>query len=199
MSALPTRRQRDARGLVLPSWLVALSAALVVLGLVGFAVTGDPDPDADPSAGPGTSGSATASPGSRIDGRDESTGSADRADGGEARADGSGGEGPRGNQAGDGPRTAEPVERRTAYVEVYNNSTITGLAGSTAATLQDSGWQVVTTDNWYGEIPANTVYYPADLRAQAELLAGDLGIDRTMPAVDPMGFDRLTVILTSET
>jgi hypothetical protein len=85
---------------------------------------------------------------------------------------------------------------RDAYVEVYNNSAIKGLAERTAVALQDVGWQVVATDNWYGNIPSNTVYYPAKLKSQANLLAKDLGIPRTHPAVAPMRFDRLTVILT---
>ncbi len=51
-------------------------------------------------------------------------------------------------------------------------------------------------DNWQGVIPASTVYYPARLEAAAKLLALDLGIQRTAPAVEPMRMDRLTVILT---
>jgi hypothetical protein len=88
------------------------------------------------------------------------------------------------------------AQDRDSYVEVYNNSTIKGLAARTAAALQDVGWQVVATDNWYGNIPSNTVYYPAKLKSQANLLAKDLGIARTHPAVEPMRFDRLTLVLT---
>jgi hypothetical protein len=40
------------------------------------------------------------------------------------------------------------VQRGEVYVEVYNNSGITGLAGSTAAQASGAGWQVVATDNW---------------------------------------------------
>lgn len=85
-----------------------------------------------------------------------------------------------------------------ASVEVYNNSGITGLAATAAADLGGAGWDVVATDNWYGDIPQSTVYYPQRLRAQAALLADDLGTTRVMPAVDPMRFDRLTVILTGD-
>ena len=88
------------------------------------------------------------------------------------------------------------VERGKVYVEVYNNSGITGLAGSVGAQAADAGWQVVGSDNWYGTIPASTVYYPARLEAAAKMLALDLGIHRLEPAVDPMRLDRLTVILT---
>jgi len=89
------------------------------------------------------------------------------------------------------------VRRGHTYVEVYNNSGITGLAGRTAKKIADAGWQVVGSDNWYGTIPSSTVYYPPRLHAEARLLARDLGIRRLHPAISPMKFDRLTVILTS--
>ena len=96
-------------------------------------------------------------------------------------------------------KKAKPVvERSKVYVEVYNNSGITGLAGSTAEQASGAGWQVVATDNWYGTIPESTVYYPERLKAAAKMLALDLGIQRTMPAIDPMDLDRLTVILTAD-
>jgi len=95
--------------------------------------------------------------------------------------------------------TKKPVVRRgSTYVEVYNNSGISGLAGSTAARAQGAGWEVVGSDNWYGTIPASTVYYPARLHAQAKLLGKDLGISRLKPSIAPMRGDRLTVILTSD-
>ena len=91
-----------------------------------------------------------------------------------------------------------PIDRAATYVVVYNNSGITGLAAETAAALEGAGWNVAATDNWYGTIPANTVYYPKSLQREAEQLALDLGVQRTAPAIDPMQLDRLTVILTGE-
>lgn len=90
------------------------------------------------------------------------------------------------------------VKRGEVYVEVYNNSGIRGLAAGTAAKATQVGWQVVGEDNWQGIIPASTVYYPARLEAAAKLLALDLGIQRTAPAVEPMRMDRLTIILTAD-
>ena len=98
-------------------------------------------------------------------------------------------------------KTAKPeptVKRGEVYVEVYNNSGIRGLAGTTADKATQVGWQVVGEDNWYGAIPASTVYYPARLKAAAKLLALDLGIPRTAPAVEPMRMDRLTLVLTAD-
>jgi hypothetical protein len=98
------------------------------------------------------------------------------------------------------PKKAEPVVKRgQVYVEVYNNSGITGLAGRVGAKASSAGWQVVGADNWYGTIPASTVYFPPRLRAAAEVLALDLGIRRLQPAIEgPMRLDRLTVVLTAD-
>lgn len=95
-------------------------------------------------------------------------------------------------------RTGPSVRRGEVFVEVYNNSGISGLAGSTAATISGAGWQVVGSDNWYGTIPASTVYYPERLAPAAKMLARDLGVERLRPAISPMRFDRLTVILTAD-
>ena len=98
------------------------------------------------------------------------------------------------------PRHTEPakptVDRSKVVVEVFNNSGITGLAGTVAGRATNAGWQVVGSDNWYGTIPASTVYFPPKLAAAAHLLALDLGVHRVIPAVAPMRLDRLTVILT---
>ncbi len=91
-----------------------------------------------------------------------------------------------------------PIKRDRVYVEVYNNSGVSGLASTIAAKASGAGWQVVGSDNWYGTIPASTVYYPQRLKAEARLLALDLGIRRVQPAIEPMRMDRLTVILTAD-
>jgi LytR cell envelope-related transcriptional attenuator len=88
------------------------------------------------------------------------------------------------------------LDRSAVLVEVYNNSQVSGLAGQVATRAAHLGWQVVGSDNWYGTIPASTVYYPARLEKAGRQLALDLGIHRIMPAVAPMRLDRLTVILT---
>lgn len=97
------------------------------------------------------------------------------------------------------PKRTEPaVVRGDIYVSVYNNSNVTGLAGATAARIGSAGWQVTGSDNWYGTIPGTTIYYPPRFERAAKLLSKDLGIQRIMPAVDPMSMDRLTVILTAD-
>ncbi len=94
------------------------------------------------------------------------------------------------------PKPKPVVHRGKIYVEVYNNSGITGLAGKVAGRASGIGWKVVGSDNWYGTIPETTVYYPKALKKAAKTLALDLGIRRTAPAIDPMRRDRLTIILT---
>jgi hypothetical protein len=94
------------------------------------------------------------------------------------------------------PRPA--VKRGQVYVVVFNNSNVKGLAGQTATRAQGVGWNVVGTDNWYGTVDASTVYYGPRLKAAGALLARDLGITKVKPAIAPMQFDRLTVILTGD-
>jgi hypothetical protein len=90
------------------------------------------------------------------------------------------------------------VKRGQVMVEVFNNSGITGLAGRYASKATEAGWQVTGSDNWYGTIASSTVYYPADLKAAAKLMALDLGLHRVVPAAGGMHRDRLTVILTAD-
>jgi hypothetical protein len=109
-----------------------------------------------------------------------------------------------------GPATVEPqvtmealrvervVQRSEVFVDVYNNSNITGLAGTTAERIGSAGWQVVGSDNWYGTIPATTIYYPEPLKEAAELLSKDLGVARVQPIDGSMSLDRLTLILTAD-
>jgi LytR cell envelope-related transcriptional attenuator len=92
--------------------------------------------------------------------------------------------------------TKPAVDRSKIVVSVFNNSQVSGLAATVAARATRAGWQVAGSDNWYGTIPASTVYYPPRLARAGHLLALDLGIRRTMRAVAPMRLDRLTVILT---
>lgn len=168
------RLGRDERGIALSSPIALLSAAAVVLAGVAFLTTGSDKPDrpAAVSKTVRTTPTPTATP----------------------------------TKAAEHTQKAKPakrehhkpaVRRSGVYVEVYNNSGIHGLADRTAQRASGAGWQVVGADNWYGTIPQSTVYYPARLHAQAKLLAHDLGIHRLRPAISPMKFDRLTVILTA--
>jgi hypothetical protein len=170
-------RRRDERGITASSTLAVLSAAAVALAGVAFVATAAPRHPGQRAEHPvAASTHASATPSSATPHRSPAHAKAHP------------------KQA----HKAKPVRRGETYVEVFNNSGIRGLAGSTAARAQGAGWQVVGSDNWYGTIPASTVYYPARLRAQAVLLGKDLGIARLKPLIAPMQGDRLTVILTAD-
>ena len=164
--------RRNDRGAVFPSPVVMLSIIAVVMAGIAFVATRSDEPTERRVTTVSDDPSASPS--------DEQTPDATPSD-----------------DKPDKPRKP-PVDRAETYVMVYNNSGITGLAGRIAATATEAGWNVVGADNWYGTIPASTVYFPERLRAEARLLGRDLGISRLKPAIAPMRLDRLTVILTSD-
>ncbi len=169
-----SRRPRDERGVVFPSPVVMLSIIAIAMAGIAYVATRSPEPtEREVTTVAREAPSPRASPTVQA-------------------------------------KPTKPIERKAkkppkpeftraaTYVEVYNNSGITGLAGQFAGQAASAGWQVVGSDNWYGTIPTSTVYYPVRLEAAAKALALDLGIARVAPAVDPMGGDRLTVILTAD-
>ena len=165
------RRVADQRGMALSSPVALLSAAAVIVAGAAFLATGSPE-----QAEPEVARQVTATPTK-----------------------------PAPTKTAPEPVIKEkkkpkkpPVRRAGTYVEVYNNSGISGLAGRTARRASGAGWKVVGSDNWYGTIPASTVYFPSRLQPEAKLLARDLGIHRLRPAISPMRGDRLTVILTTD-
>jgi hypothetical protein len=165
-------RTRDERGIALPSPVAALSLGAVLLAGIAFVATSG-DTEQPPQAAKPVTATPTPTP--------TPTKVA-----------------PEPVIEKKKTKPKPEVRRGEVYVEVYNNSGIAGLAGSTAARISGAGWQVVGSDNWYGTIPQSTVYYPERLEAAAKMLARDLGIKRLKPAISPMRFDRLTVILTSD-
>jgi hypothetical protein len=169
---LRVARLRGERGVAMSSPLALLSAAAVVLAGVAFVATNHGTEDRPVPASAHVRSSATASP----------TRSATVAPPVRVKH----------------AKKKPVVKRGQTYVEVFNNSGIHGLAGSTAARAQGAGWQVVGSDNWYGTVDATTVYFPPKLQAAAKMLAKDLGIRRVKPMIAPMRGDRLTVILTTD-
>jgi hypothetical protein len=177
--------RRDQRGAVLPSPVVWLSIVAIVVAAVAFVTTRDDKPDerevttssSTPSASDGSSTPATQTPAT-----DDETGTDDPADASSTPEE------PK--------KTKPPVERSDYGVVVFNNTSVAGLAGDVLGQVGDIGWQAVAADNWYGTIPATTVYFPAGMRDAAQKLALDLGIQRLVPADPAMSDTNLTVILT---
>ncbi|MDN5892589.1 MAG: LytR C-terminal domain-containing protein [Nocardioides sp.] len=172
------RPARDESGVAFPSPLIILSIIAVAMAGIAFVTTMNNGDDGDKMTTVSDSGPDAAEQESTPGGASEPPT-------------------PKATKKPTKPK-APKVNPAKTYVEVYNNSGIAGLAGSTASKASGAGWNVVAADNWYGMVPATTVYYPERLKAAADMLAKDLGIGRVIPAVDPMRFDRLTVILTSD-
>jgi len=177
--ATPSSSRRDQRGAVLPSPVVWLSIVAVAVAAVAFVVTND----ADPKEREITTSSAN-------DGTDEATDAQTPADDEESSE-------PTESATPEEPKkTKPPVDRSQVGVVVFNNTSITGLASETLARVQEIGWNGLAADNWYGTIPATTVYFPQGMRDAAQKLALDLGIQRLVPADPAMSDTSLTVILT---
>ncbi len=176
----PDQHRRDQRGAVLPSPVVLLSIVAVVVAAVAFVATRDTAPEEREIAPASAGGSETTSSGSQTPTHD-----------GESSTD------PSQTSTPEEPKeTKPPVVRSEVGVVVFNNTSITGLAGETLARVQEIGWNGLAADNWYGTIPATTVYFPAGMRDAAQKLALDLGIQRLVPADPAMSDTNLTVILT---
>ena len=162
-------RRRDQRGIVFPSPVMILSIIAVAMAGVAWFATRHHEPTEQRV----TPSSAQQSPSS-----DASTYTPPKAQ---------------------HHKPGKPAFDRSKFpVSVFNNSTVSGLAGRVASQTSHLGWQVVGSDNWYGTIPATTIYYPSGMERAGRLLAQDLGVQRVMPSVAPMSTDRLTVILTAD-
>lgn len=173
-------RSRSQRGAVLPSPVVLLSVLAVVLAAVAFFATrGDEPTERDVSA---TKAAATPTD-------DAAASPTDPNDPGDTAA-----------EPVEETPTPKPVVRSNHAVVVFNNTAITGLAGRVSETVEAAGWKVAAADNWYGTVPATTVYFPQGKKAAARQLALDLGVARIKPAEtdSDMSSTNLTLILTGE-
>ncbi|MFL6022234.1 MAG: LytR C-terminal domain-containing protein [Marmoricola sp.] len=173
-----TGRRRTEDGVVLPTRLMVFSISAVALaGLVFVATQGSDDADkakpassqSQPTFGPRDNTAPTITPTSTPTVTATTT-----------------------------PKPPPVINKAKTNVVIFNNSNVKGLAGRTASKATTLTWNVVATDNWYGTVDATTVYYGKNMKAAAQALAKDLGIARVKPAIAPMQFDRLTVILTGD-
>lgn len=177
------RAARSEAGMVLPTRVMVFSISAVALaGLVFVATQGG---DAEDGARPAASAGATADPSAEAS---QTTASPAPSQPPETAAP----------EESEPPAPKPPIKRGRYNVVVFNNSNIQGMAGRAATQAQTAGWTVIGSDNWYGTVDTSTVYYPPGDQRAARLLAKDLDILRTKPAIDPMRSDRLTVILTAD-
>ena len=169
----PFAARRDQRGVVLPSPVVLLSIIAVALAAVTFFATRGEEPTEREVTPASQQQDATPSDNESTEQSEEAT-------------------------PDEPEKTPEPVVRSEVGVAVFNNTSISGLAAEVLARVDEVGWNGVAADNWYGTIPATTVYFPSGMRDAAQKLALDLGVQRLMPADEGMSDTNLTVILTGE-
>ncbi|KRC46586.1 hypothetical protein ASE19_22555 [Nocardioides sp. Root79] len=180
----PAWPARNERGAVLPSPVVLLSVVAVILAAVAFVTTrGDEPAERDISA---TTAAADPTDDASSDGTD-------------APSEGATTGAPTDTATTEAP-APKPVVRSEHSVVVFNNTAIAGLAGRVSEKVKEAGWTVAAADNWYGTVPATTVYFPKGKKAAAQLLALDLGVARIKPADtdSDMSDTKLTLILTGE-
>lgn len=171
---------RSERGTVLPSPVVILSVLAVTFAAIAFVATTGEEPDervvdqasAESSQASEPTGTATATPS-----KDAAT---------------------QKPQQKKTKKEPPPVRRGQVSVVVFNNAGITGLAGQVSSRAAEVGWNVVGADNWYGTIPATTIYFGPTMKRAANQLALDLGVERVRPAIESMSQERLTLILTGQ-
>lgn len=98
------------------------------------------------------------------------------------------------------PESAEPSPEaaavdKTTGVVVLNSTTVPGLAGNAGSRLTAAGWPVGFTGNWAGAPQSSSVvfYNGPDQLANAQAIAGSLGIERLIDSADLQ--QPLTVVL----
>lgn len=78
--------------------------------------------------------------------------------------------------------TLEPPDFATVTVGVYNTTSITGLAKSTASRLTEQGWQVIAIAGLTVPVTRSTVYYSPGYEDEAEwLIAHDPSLRLALP------------------
>lgn len=91
--------------------------------------------------------------------------------------------------------SATPSVARPSVV-VLNQTVVTGLAAKVRDRLEAGGWTVTGIDDFRGNVPATTVYYPPGLQAAARALMAQFPeIGRIRPAFPGISTTQLTVIL----
>lgn len=92
--------------------------------------------------------------------------------------------------------TSSGTTAKRLRVDVLNQSAGAGVAEATAERLRERGWRIGRVDDFSGTVRTTTVYYPANRRGQARLLAEDLpGSPRLLERFSTLSDSRLSVVL----
>ena len=91
-----------------------------------------------------------------------------------------------------------PTAARAAVIGL-NQTGVAGLAARVKERLEAGGWTVTGIDDFRGNVPATTVYYPRGLQAAARALMAQFPeIGRIRPAFSGISTTQLTVILSKD-
>jgi hypothetical protein len=94
--------------------------------------------------------------------------------------------------------TPTPAVPRVPVV-VLNQTTVRGLAATFREELESGGWTVSGIDDFRGNVPATTVYFPPGLRPAAKALMAQFPqVGRIRPAFPGISPTHLTVILSKD-
>ena len=169
------RRTPGRKAYVLPGWFLTLTVAACVAGLLGlgWVVLFVPDDDSTPTPSVATS---TPTPTPSPTPSPTPTPSASPT-------------------PSPKPKPKPTVSRKDIDVTVLNATRTVGLARQVAARVRAAGWTVASVGNWRTGAAQTAVHFPRGRKAEARLLAKDLGIDAVLPSTSGMRSDRLTVIL----
>jgi hypothetical protein len=166
------RRTPGRKAYVLPGWFLTLTAAACVAGVIGlgWVVFFAPDDSAPAAAAstPTPTPSPTPTPTPSPTPSESPTPS---------------------------PKPKPAISRKHIDLSVLNATRTVGLAKKVAAKATAAGWTVAGVGNWRHGAAQSAVHFPRHHKAEAKLLAKDLGIDAVLPATSGMRSDRLTVIL----
>ena len=169
------RRTPGRKAYVLPGWFLTFTAAACVVGLLGLGwvvmLAPDDEEPADPSAATST---PTPTPSPTPSASPTPTASPTPS--------------PK-------PKPKPKVSRKDVDVTVLNATRTTGLARQVSARVRAAGWTVASVGDWRTGAAQTAVHFPRGRKAEARLLAKDLGIDAVLPSTSGMRSDRLTVIL----
>ena len=168
------RRTPGRKAYVLPGWFLTLTAAACVVGLLGLGwivmLAPEDDSTPEPSA-------ATSTPTPTPSPTPSPTPTASET-------------------PTPSPKPKKPaVSRKDIDVTVLNATRTVGLARQVAARVRAAGWTVASVGNWRTGAAQTAVHFPQGRKAEARLLAKDLGVDAVLPSTRGMRSDRLTVIL----
>jgi hypothetical protein len=81
-------------------------------------------------------------------------------------------------------------------INVFNGSSVPGLARKMATTLEEKDWVVKTIANWSGQkVQQSTIFYPSDAKDSAVALAAQVGA-QLKAATSSMSQTELTFVIT---